>query len=79
MRAQAASRQAYFGPGVGLLETPVLPGRQELAGRELVGPAIVEEYDTTIVVPPACRAKLDDLGNVEIAIGEWSADVHTGD
>jgi N-methylhydantoinase A len=79
MRTQAGSRQAYFGPGVGLLETPVLPGRQELAGRELVGPAIVEEYDTTIVVPPACRATLDDLGNVEIAIGEWSADVDTGD
>ena len=34
----------------------------------LAGPAIIEEFDTTIVVPPECTATLDDFGNVVIAL-----------
>jgi len=44
-------RRAYFGPEYGFLETPVLE-RGELAGGEYEGPLVVEEYDTTTVVPP---------------------------
>jgi hypothetical protein len=32
------------------------------------GAAIVEEYDATCVVPPDCRATLDSLGNIDIAL-----------
>ena len=32
------------------------------------GPLIVEEYDATCVVPPGCRATLDSLGNIDIAL-----------
>jgi N-methylhydantoinase A len=31
---------------------------------------IVEEYDSTCVVPPHARARLDELGNIEIQIPE---------
>ena len=58
------SRLAYFGPDVGWLETPVL-ARSDLA-RGIVGPAIVEEYDATCLVPPGARAGLDPFGNIAI-------------
>jgi N-methylhydantoinase A len=34
----------------------------------LYGPLIVEEYDSTCVVPPGCRVTLDPLGNIDIVL-----------
>lgn len=59
-------RDAYFGPEHGLVKCRIVRGRQAMAGT-LSGPAIIEEFDTTIVVPPGFAAKLDTLGNVTIA------------
>lgn len=58
-------RRAYFGPGVGWLDTPVL-GRSELGKEPVKGPLIVEDYDTTTLVPPGWRACLDDWLNIVI-------------
>jgi N-methylhydantoinase A len=58
----AASRQAYFGPEAGWLETPLLT-RGDLA-TPTQGPCIVEEYDATCIVPPGATASLDDYGNI---------------
>ncbi|MBM3222699.1 MAG: hydantoinase/oxoprolinase family protein, partial [Candidatus Tectomicrobia bacterium] len=55
-------RQAYFGPQVGWLETPVLNRADLVAPRE--GPCIIEEYDATCVVPPGVSAVLDAYGNM---------------
>ena len=33
------------------------------------GPCIVEEYDTTCVIPPDATASLDDRGNIVIRLG----------
>ena len=60
--AGGGSRNAYFGPEEGWLETPVV-GRSDLAGGA-VGPLIVEEYDATCLVPPGARASLDDYGSI---------------
>lgn len=65
--ARPAQRQAYFGQAHGTLATPVF-SRQELAGRQVAGPAIVEEYDATCVVPPGCMATLDKWGNIVIEL-----------
>jgi N-methylhydantoinase A len=46
------------------VETPVL-GRAHLQA-EVVGPAIVEQPDTTLVVYPEHRAVLDAAGNVVV-------------
>ncbi|HVH73324.1 MAG TPA: hydantoinase/oxoprolinase family protein [Stellaceae bacterium] len=59
-------RRAYFGPGKGWHEARVV-GRADLR-TPLSGPCIVEEYDTTIVVPLGAEARLDAFGNVEIAL-----------
>lgn len=62
----AASRRAYFGDEHGWMETPVL-SRADLA-RSRVGPLIVDEYDTTCVVPPGARAERDGAGNIVITL-----------
>ena len=61
------TRQAYFGPDHGLFEVPVL-SRQELLREPLEGPLLVDEYDSTTVVPPGSRARLDSSGNIRIQV-----------
>lgn len=60
---EAGSRRAYFGGPDGAVETPVI-ARAGLAGAARSGPLIIEEYDSTCVVPPGWRAALDDQGNI---------------
>ena len=62
-----AARQVYFGAVDGTCETDVV-ARTELTADWREGPLIVEEYDATCVVPPGCRARLDALGNIDIAV-----------
>ncbi len=59
-------RQAYFGAPHGWVETPVLR-RSELSVPR-AGPLIVEEYDSTCVVPPGARASLDAGGSILIEL-----------
>ena len=63
-----ARRAVYFGPEHGQVDAAVL-SRQSLGRAPRAGPLLIQEYDTTIVVPPGCDASLDDHGNVVIGIG----------
>ena len=63
------SRQAYFGPGKGLMQTRVVP-RSALTMGAMAGPLIVQEYDSTVVIPPDCTASLDSYGNIVIDVRE---------
>jgi N-methylhydantoinase A len=49
-------RRAYFGPEHGTLEAPAL-ARAVVPAGGLAGPAIVDEYDATVVVPPGWRVR----------------------
>jgi N-methylhydantoinase A len=62
----AATRRVYFGRATGWLDTPIL-ARADLATARS-GPAIVEEYDATCVIPPGARAALDEWGNIAMTI-----------
>ena len=64
---ELGSREAYFGPVHGMVRTPVL-SRAALIDGAMPGPFLVDEYDSTIVVPPGCSASLDRIGNVEVTI-----------
>lgn len=64
---EAGRRQAYFGPSFGVLDCTVLGSRRQLGGDTVRGPLIVEEFDTTIVVPPSSAARMDEFGNVLIS------------
>lgn len=54
--------QSHGGPSLEV-ETPVLD-RTALTDYPERGPLIVEEYDTTVVVPPQWSALTNRLGNV---------------
>lgn len=60
-------RLAYFGPETGLRETPVCNRAGLLAG-ERRGPLLIDEIDSTCVVPPGCVARLDAHGNIEVEV-----------
>lgn len=59
-----SSRQAYFGTEHGYVDTPVVT-REALSPDPVEGPLLIDEYDTTVVVPPRCLASVteefDDL------------------
>lgn len=57
-----SARQAYFGPRYGLLATPI--HRREEITTPIQGPLIVEEPDTTVVVPPRWQIHRDGLGSL---------------
>jgi len=59
-------RQAYFGPAHGWQEARVV-NRADLA-EVRQGPCIVEEYDSTCVVPPGTAACLDGFGNIVVNV-----------
>jgi N-methylhydantoinase A len=56
------TRRVYFGPDEGWIPTPIL-ARSDLATARS-GPAVIEEYDATCVIPPDTRAWLDEWGNI---------------
>jgi len=60
--ADGETRPAYFGEPWGYIETPVLSRAEIAAG--LDGPLLVDEYDSTVVVPPDMRARLDESNNL---------------
>ncbi len=59
-RTIIGSRNAYFGDWI---DTPVYDGSRLGAGAAIVGPALIQEPFTVVVVPPTMRAELDALGN----------------
>jgi N-methylhydantoinase A len=61
-------RQVYFGPEAGKAMAAVL-SRRDLGRTPRPGPALIQEYDTTIVVPPGCEASIDSHANVVITVG----------
>lgn len=60
-------RRAYFAGK--WVATPVYDGVKLRARQTIVGPAIIEEPLTTIVVYPGQRARLDTLGNYHLSVG----------
>ena len=61
--AGPASRPVYFGPNRGWADTPVV-SRPNLSGVTEQGPLIIEEYDSTTVVPPTWSATVDPASNI---------------
>jgi N-methylhydantoinase A len=60
-----ARRRVYFA-GVGWTACACVEREGLGAGAVVTGPAIVEQADTTTVVPPGCRGRVDRVGNLII-------------
>lgn len=61
------TRDVYFGAARGLHAVPVLR-RADLRESERAGPLLVEEYDSTCLVPPGATARVDRWNNIVITL-----------
>ena len=52
----------------GRYETPILRRTSLSPGHTLEGPAIIEQLDSTTVLPPGFHAAVDDVGNLIIDV-----------
>lgn len=61
------SRDVYFGVDEGYIATPIL-GRQQLTDSFRAGPVVIEDYDSTCVIPPGWELALDEKSNIHIRL-----------
>ncbi len=61
-------KPVYFRAG-GWADTPVFKRDLLRAGNLISGPALIEEHASTTVVQPGDELRVDELGNLQIAIG----------
>ena len=69
-RAVKGRRKVYFseaGGAGGMVEVDIYDRAKLLAGDTLAGPAIVEQMDSTTVVPPGASVAVEDYGNLIIS------------
>lgn len=71
LKAQA-TRMVSFDEADEPIETPIYEHEKMPAGVSFQGPAIIEQLDSTTVVPPGVRAEVDEWMNVRIHITEAS-------
>jgi N-methylhydantoinase A len=63
--ARAGERPAWFAPG-GFVATAIFDRARLPIGARVAGPAIIEQEDTTTVLPPGHEALVDDSGNLRL-------------
>ena len=64
----ASTREVRFEGGEEAVETPVYRRDDLPAGASFEGPAIVEQLDSTTVVPPGVAAEVDEYRNIRMTI-----------
>ena len=62
------TRRAYFPEARGYVDCPVYDRYALVAGTTLAGPAIVEERESTTVLPPGAAAQVDEYANLIVTI-----------
>jgi N-methylhydantoinase A/oxoprolinase/acetone carboxylase beta subunit len=62
--SRKGARRAYFPETRGYADTPVYDRYALAPGTSLTGPAIVEERESTTVIPPGMTATVDEYANL---------------
>ena len=62
--ALGGRRAVYFEEARGFADTPVYRRERLAPGARLDGPAVVEQLDTTVVLPPGTVGEVDPYGNI---------------
>lgn len=63
-QARKRSRKCYFEKT--MMETSIYDGDKLLSGNAILGPAVVEEKATTVVIPPGFSCRVDQYGGYDI-------------
>jgi 5-oxoprolinase (ATP-hydrolysing)/N-methylhydantoinase A len=72
-RDRKSSRLAYFPEAGDFVDVPVYDRYALQPGQDIAGPAIVEERESTTIVPPGDRLSVDEHLNLRLTIGQTSA------
>ena len=75
--ARTGSRQVCFDPDDGYVETPLLWRTDLAVGTVVQGPAIIEEFGSTVPLHPGFSARVDDFANIIVSRGIISRAVVT--
>ncbi len=67
-RARKGARPTYFGGRYGWQDTAVFDRYTLVPGDEAAGPAVIEERESTIVVPPSTTFTVDSYLNVRLTL-----------
>jgi N-methylhydantoinase A len=62
----ASSRPVCFDADEGYVDTPIHQRTDLVAGSVVEGPAILEEYGSTVPLHPGFAATVDDFGNLVV-------------
>jgi N-methylhydantoinase A len=65
VEGMTGTRKVSFERNTGAIDVPLL-ARRDVDGAQRSGPAVIESYDTTIVVPPDATFAADAIGNIVI-------------
>ncbi|MGH7356675.1 MAG: hydantoinase/oxoprolinase family protein, partial [Candidatus Rokuibacteriota bacterium] len=69
VEARKAMRRTYFPETHGYAECPIYDRYSLAPGQSLTGPAIVEERESTTVLPPGVVGEVDEYANLIVAVG----------
>ncbi len=69
-QARKPSRPVYFPESRGYVECAIYDRARLPVGATIAGPAIVEEPESTTVLPPGARAEVDRWANLLVALGD---------
>lgn len=67
--ARRGTRRVCFDPDDGYVETPLLWRTDLAAGTVVEGPAIIEEFGSTVPLHPGFTARVDDFANIIVTKG----------
>ena len=67
-QCRKGERDVYFGPDKGFVTTPIYDRYSLTAGSTFDGPSIFEERESTTVVPPGAKSRIDDALNIVVEL-----------
>lgn len=65
-KALKKHRPVYFPEAKGFADCPIYDRYRLAAGDAIVGPAIIEERESTVVIPRDSQARVDNGGNIVV-------------
>jgi N-methylhydantoinase A len=68
--ARKASRPVFFPERGGFTDCPVYDRYRLVPGARLLGPAVIEERETTVILLPGDRAQIDAHRNLIVDVGK---------
>ena len=74
MAAMLSGRPIYWDELKKILETSAYDGTRLRFGNVIVGPAVIETPDTTLVVRPGQQLTIDAFGNFELLVNPLRSD-----